>query len=386
MLPVVIIFCVLILVFIQRQIYRSFWYKNVKVDIEFEQRRVIEREPIRLSVSVENRKKLPLLSLFVNFALSPLFKEIDTNDIVVLDSHRRNELFSLFANQSATRRLAFSCDQRGVYYLEKYELNSYSLFMDEEYAIEYPVNKQIMVYPAAVNPMRFKREFNNIYGMIMSNDFHYEDVFTVRGVREYQPFDSQKRINWNATAKLGQLMVNNYEYTTNRKVVIFLNLAFDQLSQERIISEESIRIVKTWCMYLDKAGIQCNVYTNGADFETGKNVVIEKENLNKKYMEVVNESLTRIKVRDVQGDLSEEYRQLVDLYSKDHYIIFVSAYEHDSFQEELLRLKQKSNNFSWIIPIYTNSDFRPKDALRNHVVAWDVYWRKERVDGIVSGN
>lgn len=386
MLPIAIIICVLLLLFVQRIIYRAYWDKNLEVDIHFEQRRVIEREPIRVYVKVENNKKLPLPSLTLIFSMPTTFREINTNDVVIVDSWRRNELFSLFSNQAATRILGFSCDQRGVYRLEDYDLNSHSFFLDEEYQKSFKLDKQIFVYPAAVNSSKFIEKFQTLYGNILTNDFHYEDVFTLRGIREYQPYDSMKRINWNATAKLGNLMVNNYEYTTNRKVVIFLNLALDQLSQERIIGEESIRLVKTWCMNLDKSGIQCNVYTNGVDFETGKYVKIEKENISKKYMEVVNESLSRIVIRDVDGRFPQEYRDAMEMYSKDHYIIYISAYQHDSFQDDLLKLMKKSNNFTWIIPVYTNSDFRPKEPLREHVIPWDVYWRKERNDGVVKVN
>lgn len=384
MLPIAIIICVALLLLVQRMIYRRRWYKDLDVDISFEQRRVIEREPIRLVVKVENSKKLPLPSLVVDFSLPTEFTEINTNDVVAIDSWHRNELFSLFSHQTATRIISFSCAQRGVYDLSGYSLNCHSLFLDEEYLKDYPLERRIFVYPAAVNNGKFIKKFQTLYGNILTNDFHYEDVFTIRGIREYQPFDSQKRINWTATAKLGQLMVNNYEFTTNRKVVIFLNLAMDLLSQERIIGEESIRLVKSWCMNLDKAGIQCNVYTNGVDFETGELVRIEKEHINKKYMECVNEGLSRIKIRDVDGRFSDEYRELMELYAKDHYVLVISAYQHEHFQKDLITAMAGSENYSWIIPVNTNSDYRPCEAIKKHAIAWDVYWRKEREGGLVT--
>ena len=385
MLPLAIIICLALLLLIQRFIYRRRWYEDLDVNIGFEQRRVIEREPIRLVLRVENRKKLPLPALTVDFGLPAEFSEINTNDVVAVDSWHRNELFSLFSNQAATRIISFSCSQRGVYYLKGYELNCHSFFLDEEYMKKYEMDEQIFVYPSAVNSAKFVQKFQTLYGNILTNDFHYEDVFTIRGIREYQPYDSQKRINWSATAKLGELMVNNYEYTTNRKVVIFLNLAMDQLAQERIIGEESIRLVKSWCMNLDKAGIQCNVYTNGVDFETGEFVKIEKERIGKKYMEAVNESLSRIKIRDVAGRFPEEYGDLMQVYAKDHYVLVISAYQHEQFQTDLLGALKNTENFTWIIPVYTNSDFRPCNSLKKHVIAWDVYWRKEREGGLVTG-
>lgn len=321
----------------------------------------------------------------MDISLPTEFSEINTNDVVAVDSCHRNELVPLFGNESLTKIISFSCSQRGVYYVDNYELNCHSFFMDEEYLKIYPLNEQVFVYPSAVNNGKFMRKFQTLYGNIITNDFHYEDVFTLRGVREYQPYDSQKRINWNATAKLVQLMVNDYEHTTNRRVVIFLNLALDQLSQERVIGEESIRLVKSWCLNLDKAGIQCDVYTNGVDFETGKSVKIETSSVNKKYMEYVNEALSRIKLCDIEGSFSQEYREIMRQRSRDNFIILVSAFQHEEFQKALVEDLRCLDNFSWIIPVYTNSDYRPCEELHDKTIAWDVYWRKER-DGHFASN
>lgn len=384
MLPIAIIICVVFLLFVQRMVYRKLWDKNLKVDISFEQRRVIENEPIKVSVEVVNGKRLPLPSLLIIFSLPKEFREIRTNDIVAADSWRRNELFALFSFQRMKRELEFSCQQRGIYNIADYTLDNRSFFMDEEYSKTYSLNKQIMVYPAAVDVRRFVECFQSVYGTILSNDFHYEDAFTIRGVREYQPFDSQKRINWNATAKLNKLIVNNYEFTTNRKVVIFLNLSLDLLAQERSIGEESIRLVKSWCMNLDKNGIQANVYSNGIDSISGGYVFIEKESLKKKYMETVNESLTRVIIRETDEDFFDIYGDTIMQYSKDYYILVVSAFQHDEFQGKLLSVLERNPNLTWIIPVNNNSDYRPKERLKKHTIAWDIYWRKERSDGLLQ--
>ena len=378
MLPVAIIICVLLVLKIERMIYRAQWYKKLSVDIGFEERCVLEREPVRVNVRVSNQKRLPLPALSLIFSLPQNFRELRSNDVNIIDSWRRNELFALFSGQTAERTLIFQCEQRGIYRLSEYALMNRSFFLDETYEKKYPLDRKLFVYPSAVNRDRFYRIFQTLYGSILTNDFHYEDVFMLRGIREYQPFDSQKRINWAASAKLGNLMVNNYEYTTNRKVIIFLNLAMDQLAQERTIGEESIRLVKTWCMNLDASGIQCNIYTNGIDAETGKFVKLETEYLNKKYMEAVNETLTRIVIKDVEGVFLNHYAEEIEKYCRDYYFLFVSAYQHSDFQQELTEIAAKTKSFSWIIPVNNNSDFRPVEVLQGHAVAWDVYWRKER--------
>lgn len=70
----------------------------------------------------------------------------------------------------------------------------------------------------------------------------YENVTSFQALRKYQPGDELKRINWKATARLGELYSNIYDCALYFPVQIILNLAEHQypLSHRSDLSERAI--------------------------------------------------------------------------------------------------------------------------------------------------
>lgn len=51
----------------------------------------------------------------------------------------------------------------------------------------------------------------------------YEDPSRIAGVRDYRPGDALRRIDWNATARLGKLQSRTYEPTASQHLYVGLN-------------------------------------------------------------------------------------------------------------------------------------------------------------------
>lgn len=384
MLAIVLIVCILLFRRLLRFIYKKKWNQNLTADILFRQQAVTENDLLKLAIQVQNQKRLPLPALSVHCKLPGALREKDYEGKSFFENWEREELFSLFANQTITRTLTFWCRQRGVYEFTDIRLTNHSFFMDAVFESEIQLHKTLTVYPACVNMRQFVQRFQALFGEIIANDFRNEDVFLVRGIRDYQPFDSQKQINWNATAKLGTMMVNQYEYTTNREVVIFLNLESDSYIHNLDIEEESIRLVKTWCQNLEKFGILCDVYTNAVDTKAKRCISVNQKEIQKKYMVEVNEALAQIKTDEIE---KTPYFELLDEQIENcrkKYCLFISAYQHKDFQDGLIRLAKQTSHFTWIIPTSGSTDYRPCKELEKHVLGWSVYWRREREGAAVS--
>ena len=79
-----------------------------------------------------------------------------------------------------------------------------------------------------------------------------------------------KYINWKATAKTGDLLVNLHESTLSQKVAVLLDLEGLGVQQADVLNEEAARIACALCVRLLEAGVQLAVYSNGVDALTGK--------------------------------------------------------------------------------------------------------------------
>ena len=79
-----------------------------------------------------------------------------------------------------------------------------------------------------------------------------------------------KYINWKATAKTGQLLVNLHESTLSQKVAVVLDLEGLGVQQADLLNEEAVRIACTLCVRLLEAGIKVSAYSNGLDVHSGQ--------------------------------------------------------------------------------------------------------------------
>ena len=111
-------------------------------------------------------------------------------------------------------------------------------------------------------------------GTVERNKYLYEDHFMFRGIREYQSYDSMNQVNWTATAKSGQLMVNQYNESTCQQVCILLNVEPEGMIPKEKLSEESISIAAGLAQMFIEQGIQVSLLSNARNGETGEETVV----------------------------------------------------------------------------------------------------------------
>ncbi|MCK5199971.1 MAG: DUF58 domain-containing protein, partial [Spirochaetales bacterium] len=88
---------------------------------------------------------------------------------------------------------------------------------------EYPAVCRIVIYPAW-HPLHLLLTKGEAGGSLKVHNPVYEDQTKLRNIREYQPGDSLKRINWKASAKSGKLLAMEFSSTISAPAFIFLNL------------------------------------------------------------------------------------------------------------------------------------------------------------------
>jgi uncharacterized protein (DUF58 family) len=97
-------------------------------------------------------------------------------------------------------------------------------------------SEHVIVYPATVPISQFKLTMGTLPGGDPQRHISRHITTNVSGVREYIPGDSIKRIHWKSSARLGQLMVKEYE----RDPMIDVWLMVD-FSAEALVEDESVR-------------------------------------------------------------------------------------------------------------------------------------------------
>ncbi|GCE19245.1 DUF58 domain-containing protein [Dictyobacter kobayashii] len=182
-------------------------------------------EQVTLSVTVENRKFLPLPWLQLENSISPPLTVAGTRSSR-LQTIKRDTLIStwlLWSYQRVTRRYRMRCQARGFHLFGPIHLNCSDPFGWLEREIVLPVNETLLVYPllAPLESLGLPSVFP--MGEYVGSRQLLEDPLWFAGNREYQLGDDPRRIDWKATARVGELRSKIYESTTERRLLILLD-------------------------------------------------------------------------------------------------------------------------------------------------------------------
>lgn len=127
--------------------------------------------------------------------------------------------FHLWPHMEIRREHSMVCMKRGYYSFETSTVytNKQEIFFDSF--------AEIYVYPKCIEFEDVPWPINNIQGESISNRQLIVDPFSMAGIRDYQPGDPFKNINFKATARTGgqKLKVNKRDYCSTRVFMLFLN-------------------------------------------------------------------------------------------------------------------------------------------------------------------
>ena len=355
---------------LQRIIYIRLWRKGVSVSLNFEKNMIRAGEEVKLIETVENRKKLPLSSLKVKFQCSRYLLFSDMTNSSVTDRYYRNDLFSIMPYQRITRTHHITCPQRGYYGIYGIDLVGADLFFSEEMVASLSSETILYVLPKVLPYSQMEQAIRRISGEIATRRHEIEDPFTYRGIREYQPFDEPKTINWKATARTDELKVNIRENTSVNSVRIFMNLEDNGILRREELLEMSISLCGGIAEYLLREGVRLSVYANAGDCISGQK--LQLENLaDAVSMEGLSKALARLDLNSPMERFDTAFSEKLGEAEESIYTIFISPDIHEDYQQVLSDYQdkcKKKTDFVWICPVKKEGEQNILSRLADNVV------------------
>lgn len=368
----VMLFVVFSLYILQSHYYKKKWSRALFADISFDDRVVNEGDISSLTEVIINRKALPLTALQISFHVHRNLNFIERENTVSTDNNYRTDIFSVMSFEKIQRHITFECKRRGYYSIEKMHVLSHDLFFKNKSALLLPLSTSLYVYPMPVESGRLDVHFQKMMGTVLTKRYAFEDPFEFRGIRQYQTGDSLKDINWKASARAGEYMVNQYNYTSSPQVAILLNLSGDSKWRQTDLFETSIRIAASYSEKLIGAGIPTKLVTNGIDIVNKKSTVISYGAGNH-HIIAVKEALSRI---DAEGDVEDflpyiETEEISPDKGSTLYILISSA-QNQLLMEGYNRLCAGAEGSQWIAPMHKDMDFLIERCPHAQAYKWEV--------------
>ncbi len=207
-------------------------YSLEKLDFRREIKDIILEidEPFYIDSVVENRKWLPLSFLQVKEKYPKHFEFVHKSNVQDIGLSKVHTMtLSLLPYQRITRSYQLVARRRGRHFLHEailisgdfIGLHTVSRIFDHQ-------SQEVVVLPKALELSRELEPYGNYYGDISVNRWIIEDPIINRGLREYTGNEPEKHIHWASSLKSGELLVKNFDYTTDHSAVVVLNTAMSK--------------------------------------------------------------------------------------------------------------------------------------------------------------
>jgi len=301
MLVFVVIF-ILILIVLQRKSLKNHNLAEIKYDYTVSKRvvEIGEKTEFVSTITNESRKFIPFVRTVeilpeakVLNATLKLKKELSNRE----DFHYESTTF-LTARSKLIRHTEVVFEKRGVYLFKGATLFGGDLLGLRENNKKVKKYKTVVVYPRIIKSVKLDKLMGGLIGDLSVKRFIMEDPILTIGTRDYTGREPLKQVSWKQTAKMNQLMVKQYDYTTELQVSIILDVSYDATLDDYLsddIYESCYALTSTIVKILNHQKIPFEFMTNAiieGNFENKKISTIT-QNLGSHHLSRVLELLGR---------------------------------------------------------------------------------------------
>lgn len=377
---IVISISMFVLFLVQAYVYRMTWKKNLSVEVFFDQDSVNEGENVHIIESVDNNKWNSVISLKVNLNIDKHIRFLNQENTVLTDRSCHSEVFAMTPHSKVMRKMNCFCAKRGYYRIENVFLVSNDLFYTQRLTETVSQDAALYVYPGSVDQADFSIVAERILGQIFTRKQMLDDPFEFRGIRQYEPFDPMRSINWKLSAKVGDLRVNLYENTAEQEVRILLDVGCDMLLQQESLIEEAIRIASALAEKFIDCGIVTSLAANGVDVISGIPFSV-MGGAGEHHEIAVKQGLARLAVGSGHAEIPMSQvlqREAEDMERSGKVMacILISSEADASVVSEWNRICSGRELNWWIMPVHRREEGYISEMQRSEVIYWRVPYGK----------
>lgn len=254
--------------------YKNHWKDGLTVDIKFDHKGVDAGTLCSLTETVENHKRMPLPVVSVDIEADSSFEfedeEYDGSRIGISDKYYRKDIYTLKSLRRVKRTLMFRPMKRGYYKSGNPHVVTRDFFMAHKYACVFDCETSMFVYPAKTDVSAAEEVFRKISGEFTARKTFEEDPFAFRGIRDYMPGDPVRHINWKASAKTGNTLVNMFDSSFSQEVCIILDGSTRYISEKSQVLEKCISAASSVALLILKRGARVSLKSGIRDMLSGK--------------------------------------------------------------------------------------------------------------------
>ena len=254
--------------------------EDVHYEREIEQTRVFRGEETKLTISLTNRKPVPLGKLDLEDEYPEEVEIIGAE--VTPSSNPKSMIMRLHTSISWYERIRWEytikCNTRGFYRFGPARLESGDLFGFFESESTYRATDYLLVYPRVIPLPELGLPALRPQGESRGGIEIFQDLSRPAGLREYQVGDPLKIIDWKNTARMGQLQVRTFEPSSNFTMILIVAVETSERSWEGYSPTNLERVITasaSIASYASERQFSIGLFSNGVPILTDRPMKLE---------------------------------------------------------------------------------------------------------------
>lgn len=235
----------------------------------FSLRRAFVGETVELSLTVSNRKFLPVSWLRIA-DIFPLQLPLIDRTVAKRGDTNQGEFstfWSLKGYERITRTYQIRAAERGFFRFGPAQIETGDIFGLFRTSHTWPEEDVLIVYPQVVPLTDLGLPAKEPFGDLRTAQFMFEDPIRTVGIRDYHPEDDFRRLHWKATARRQKLQTRVLEPATSHNLIVALNVATLAQHWRGVIPEvleQAISVTASVCYYGVQQRWPTGLLANGA--------------------------------------------------------------------------------------------------------------------------
>lgn len=332
-------------------------FNKLNVKRELINQRIYEGDVFSIMTTVENNKRLPI-SFLVLDEIMP--KGINFKNEVISYKYGSQlchiSRYNIGWYERRKRTYELVADKRGTYILKNMQITVGDIFGLSAESKETENYLEILVYPKIKDIAKLKFDATNFQGNNTVKRWILKDTLYIKGIREYSVEDRMKDIHWKTSLKMDKLMVKDYDTTSDKKIIIILNVqcgdpAWSYIFEESI--ENGVKVSVALAKKAIKEGFATGLWTN-ANVVSMNECRASEVAPDLKAFKRIMELAARIDT-STNSELYEYLKQRAKKFDKDATYILVTPFLNEKSRGEIIKLHKMGFRFK-IIDVSANGD------------------------------
>ncbi len=318
--------------------------EEVRYERDIAQSRVFMGEETTLTVSVINRKPIPLGRLDVEDEFP---EEIEIPDAEVANSSNPKSMIlrhhtSLAWYERIRWEYTIKCGVRGFYRFGPAKLESgdlFGFFDNEKSASD---NDFLLVYPRVVSLPDLGLPPRRPLGETRGGIALFQDQSRPWGIREYQVGDPLKIVDWKATARAQQIQVRTFEPSSQFTVILVVVVETSEHSWEGYSPTNLERVITASASVASYAAEQqysIGLFSNGTPILADRPMKLEPAS-SPEQLTVILEALATVRPLPI-GPMAPQLSQNLRRFPIGATLVVVAALLPDDLMESIADLRRQ---------------------------------------------